>query len=89
VVAGAFPPPYEAGLDLGAEAHINRPNIIFSRACSEPNRDHPRWDEERLFENCKRLFREGKLTGKPIVTPIVPFEEMVTEYPKIVTDPGG
>ena len=89
VVAGAFPPPYGAGLDLGAEAHINRPNIVFSRACSEPNRDHPRWDEERLFENCMRLFREGKLTGKPIVTPIVPFEEMVTEYPKIVTDPGS
>jgi threonine dehydrogenase-like Zn-dependent dehydrogenase len=58
VVAGAFPPPYGAGLDLGAEVHINRPNIVFSRACSEPNRDHPRWDEERIFENCTRLFRD-------------------------------
>ncbi len=89
VVAGAYPPPYGAGLDLGAEAHMNRPNLIFSRACSEPNRDHPRWDEGRIFENCKRLFLEGKLTGDPIVTPVVAFEEIVTEYPKIMSDPGS
>ena len=89
VVAGAFPPPYGAGLDLGAEAHLNRPNIVFSRACSEPNRDHPRWDEERIFENCKRLFREGKISGEPIVTPVVAFEEIVDEYPKIMNDPGS
>jgi len=89
VVAGAYPPPYGAGLDLGAEAHLNRPNIAFSRACSEPNRDYPRWDEERLFENCRRLFREGKVTGQPIVSPIFPVEEIVTEYPKIVSDPGS
>lgn len=48
VVAGAFPAPYPAGLDFGAEAHLNTPNIIFSRACSEPNRDYPRWDEQRI-----------------------------------------
>ena len=68
---------------------MNRPNLIFSRACSEPNRDHPRWDEGRIFENCKRLFLEGKLTGDPIVTPVVAFEEIVTEYPKIMSDPGS
>lgn len=89
VVAGAFPPPYGPGLDLGAEAHLNRPNIIFSRACSEPNRDHPRWDENRIFDTCKRLFREGQISGDPIVTPVVPFEEIVTEYPKVISDPGS
>ena len=36
VVSGAFPPAYSAGFDIGAEAHLNRPNIIFSRACSDP-----------------------------------------------------
>ena len=89
VVAGAFPPPYGPGLDLGAEAHLNIPNIIFSRACSEPNREHPRWDESRIFATCWRLLVEGKLSGDEIVTPVVPFEDLVTEYPKIASDPGS
>lgn len=89
VVSGAFPPPFGAGFDIGAEAHQNRPNIVFSRACSEPNRDHPRWNEDRIFETCWRLFREGRLTGDPIVTPVVTFEEIVNEYPKIMSDPGS
>jgi threonine dehydrogenase-like Zn-dependent dehydrogenase len=38
VVAGAFPGAYPAGLDLGAEAHMNRPKIIFSRACIRTTR---------------------------------------------------
>jgi threonine dehydrogenase-like Zn-dependent dehydrogenase len=88
VVAGAFPPPYGPGLDLGAEAHINIPNIIFSRACSEPNREHPRWTEKRIYATCWRLIKEGKLTGEPIVTPVVPFERLPEEYLKIATEPG-
>ncbi len=89
VVAGAYPPPYGAGLDLGAEAHFNTPNIIFSRACSSPLRDYPRWTEQRIFQTCWRLLSNGTLTGEPIVTPIVPFEEIVTEYPKIMSDPAS
>ena len=89
VVAGAFPPPYGPGLDLGAEAHLNIPNIIFSRACSEPNREHPRWHELRILATCWRLLIEGKLSGDRIVTPVVPFEELVTEYPRIASDPGS
>ena len=87
VVAGAFPAPYGPGLDLGAEAHMNVPNVIFSRACSEPNREHPRWDESRIYATCWRLICEGKLSGEEIVTPVVPFEDLVTEYPRIATDP--
>ena len=88
VVAGAFPPPYGPGLDLGAEAHQNRPNIIFSRACSEPNRDHPRWDEARIYAVCWKLILDGRLTGEEIVAPVVPFEELPAEYLKIATSPG-
>ncbi len=87
VVAGAFPPPYGPGLDLGAEAHQNRPNIIFSRACSEPNRDHPRWSEKRIYDVCWRLITEGRLCGEEIVDPVVPLEELPTEYLKIATAP--
>ncbi len=89
VVAGAFPPPYGPGLDLGAEAHLNIPNIIFSRACSEPNREHPRWDEKRIYATCWRLLVEGKLSGEHIVSPVVAFEELVMEYPRIANDPGA
>lgn len=87
VVAGAFPPPYDAGLDLGAEAHLNVPNIVFSRSCSEPNRDHPRWDEARIFDACMRLLLAGKISGEKVVTPVVSFEDLLTEYPKIATEP--
>ena len=89
VVAGAAPSPYGEGLDLGAEAHWHIPNIIFSRACSEPNRDHPRWNEERIYTTCWRLICEGKITGEHIVDPVVSFEDLVAEYPKIMSDPGS
>ncbi len=89
VVAGAFPPPYGAGLDLGAEAHINVPNLVFSRSCSEPNRDHPRWNEGRIFEACLRLLMDGRISGERVVTPVVPFADALKEYPKIATEPDA
>jgi len=88
VVAGAFPPPYEAGLDFGAEAHLNIPNIVFSRSCSEPNRDYPRWDERRIFGTCLKMLICDQLRGDPIVSPVVKFDELLDVYPRIQTDPG-
>ena len=88
VVAGAWPGAYPAGLDLGAEAHMNRPQIIFSRACSEPNPDYPNWDEGRLFTVAWRLLASGALVTTAIVQPIVAFEDLLTEYPKIATQPA-
>lgn len=87
VVFGSWPGSYPAGLDLGAEAHWNRPNLVFSRACSDPNRDHPRWNEERIFEVAWRLLREGHLQSEPMVRPVVRFGDLLTEYPKIRTHP--
>jgi threonine dehydrogenase-like Zn-dependent dehydrogenase len=89
VVAGAYPPPYSAGLDFGAEAHLNRPNIVFSRACSDPNRDHPRWDNSRIYDVAFKLLSEGRLSGDAIVQPVVKFEELLTAYPKIASDPAS
>ncbi|MGD2175307.1 MAG: zinc-binding alcohol dehydrogenase [Candidatus Brocadiaceae bacterium] len=88
VVAGAFPSPYPAGLDLGAEAHLNIPNVIFSRACSEPNRDHPRWDEGRIYATCWRMICAGELRGEHIITPVVPFRESADAYGQIAESPG-
>ena len=87
VVAGAFPGAYPAGLDLGAEAHFNRPSIVFSRACSEPNPEYPNWDEQRLFEISWRLLSDGSLSCDPVVQPVVAFDDLLTEYPKIATAP--
>jgi threonine dehydrogenase-like Zn-dependent dehydrogenase len=88
VVAGAWPGSYPAGLDFGAEAHINRPRIVFSRACSEPNPEYPNWNEGRIFEVAWRLLTSGALKTEPIVQPVVPFADLLSEYPKIATEPS-
>lgn len=88
VVAGAWPGSYPAGLDFGAEAHFNRPRIIFSRACSEPNPEYPNWDEPRLFDVAWRLLSNGGLKTEPLIQPIIPFADLLTEYPKIATHPA-
>ena len=64
VVAGAAPAPYGPGLDLGAEAHYNRPNLIFSRACSDPNREYPRWNENRVYRHLLATAHRGKTNGR-------------------------
>lgn len=87
VVAGAWPGAYPAGLDFGAEAHMNRPKIVFSRSCSEPNPEYPNWDENRLFDVAWRLLTNGTLQSEPIVQPVVDFEDLLMEYPKIATNP--
>jgi threonine dehydrogenase-like Zn-dependent dehydrogenase len=87
VVAGAWPGAYPAGLDFGAEAHMNRPHIVFSRACSEPNPDYPNWDEERIFAVVWRLLAEGRLETVALVQPVVNFEDLLEAYPRIVTEP--
>ena len=87
VVAGGFPAPYPAGLDLGGEAHKNIPNIIFSRSCSQPDREYPRWDHQRVVDACWRLLVEGRISGEEVVAPVVDFEDILSEYPKIATEP--
>ena len=70
----------KGGLDLGLRAHLMTPNIIFARACSEPNRDHPRWDFARICDTCWQLLSEGHIQCEDVVYPVVPFEESVQAY---------
>ncbi|HEY0866037.1 MAG TPA: zinc-binding alcohol dehydrogenase [Fimbriimonas sp.] len=88
VVCGAFPPPYDAGLDFGGEAHMNRPRIVFSRACSDPNPDHPRWDWDRIRREVWRLISMNCLDGEPIVGPVVGWDELEDAYRKIASSPN-
>ncbi|MCZ6678262.1 MAG: zinc-binding alcohol dehydrogenase [Candidatus Poribacteria bacterium] len=68
------------GLDLGAVAHVNIPNLIFARANSDPNRDHPRWDFQRIRKTCWGWLAEGRFQCEEIVDPVVPFAESAKAY---------
>jgi len=63
------------------------PPIVFSRACSEPNPDYPRWDERRIMDNCWWLLKEGRLKAEEIVRPVVPFDEVLEHYAQIADAP--
>ena len=75
----------KGGLDVGAEAHMNRPNIIFSRLESEPGREHPRWDVRRARATVFRWILEGKIDGSLVVAPVVKFGDGLREqYERVV-----
>ncbi|MFC1717116.1 zinc-binding alcohol dehydrogenase, partial [Candidatus Poribacteria bacterium] len=70
----------KGGLNFGDHAHLMIPNIIFARACSDPNRDHPRWDFNRIMDVCWQMLSEGRLQCEDIVQPVVPFSESAQAY---------
>ena len=76
--------PFKGGLDFGREAHFNNAKIVFSRACSEPNPDYPRWSWRRIEETCWKMLSEGLLNCEGIVDPVVPFEESASGYERNV-----
>lgn len=71
---------YQAGLNLGREAHFNNAKLVFSRAASEPNPDYPRWNRQRMEEVCWEMLSNGTLNCEDIVSPVVPFEESANAY---------
>lgn len=87
VAYGAFPAPFPAGLDLGGEFHMNRLRIVSTRAASDPNPDHPRWDEGRIVDTAWRLIQSGLLRGEGIVDDPVPFQNLDRIYAEIATHP--
>ena len=90
VACGGFPAPYPAGLDFGGEAHMNRPNIVFTRTESDPSRDHPRWDNTRVRNTCMGMIINHKINGDLIVGPVIKFtDELDKVYPGIVADREG
>jgi threonine dehydrogenase-like Zn-dependent dehydrogenase len=75
---------FKGGLDLGREAHFNNAKIIFSRACSEPNPDHPRWSWRRIEETCWQMLAAGKINCEEIINPVIPFQESGNGYMEYV-----
>ncbi|MBO7744817.1 zinc-binding alcohol dehydrogenase [Paenibacillus sp. MWE-103] len=68
------------GMDWGREAHFNNAKLVFSRACSEPNPDHPRWDFKRIREASWNLLAAGKIDCEAIINPVVPFGQAAEAY---------
>ena len=87
VAMTGWPTEFRGGLDLGREAHMNRPNVVFTRAESEPHRDHPRWNNRRLADAAWELLASGKVDCLPVVQPVVPFDEVVEAYREIDEHP--
>ena len=71
---------FSGTLDLSREAHFNNANLVFSRASSEPNRDHPRWDRRRIASACWEMLASGAIDCEGIVDPVVPFDESPEAY---------
>ncbi|MCL7659853.1 alcohol dehydrogenase, partial [Klebsiella pneumoniae] len=69
----AFAKPFAEGFNLGREAHFNNAKIVFSRACSEPNPDYPRWSRKRIEETCWELLMNGYLNCEDLIDPVVTF----------------
>lgn len=80
----AFAKPFAEGFNLGREAHFNNAKIVFSRACSEPNPDYPRWSRKRIEETCWELLMNGYLNCDDLIDPVVPFSESPESYMKFV-----
>jgi len=73
----------KGGLNLGWEAHFNLPNLIFSRACSDPNREYPNWSFDRLCKVSWDIVTSGKLNCENVVDPVVRFEDSAKAYEEI------
>ncbi|MBO0780564.1 MAG: zinc-binding alcohol dehydrogenase [Ktedonobacteraceae bacterium] len=76
--------PFKGGLDLGKEAHFNNAKIVFSRACSEPNPDYPRWSWRRIEGACWEILVQGRIDCEAIIDPVVKFEDSAEGYEQFV-----
>ena len=77
------------GFNLGMEAHYNQPNILLSRACSEPSREYPRWDYARIQETCWNLLLSDRICCENIIDPVVSIEDATQVYMDIEANPGS
>ena len=74
-------------LDLAQEWHFNRQELIAgARVESEPYREHPRWDRERVYETILNLFAADRLLVDELLTP-VPLTEAPAAYARLADDP--
>ena len=71
-------------LNFGLEGHMNQQNLFFARACSEPNRDYPRWDFARICKESWKLLCDKKIRCENLICPVVSFTECDKWYDRYV-----
>ena len=84
IAYAAFAKPFPAGLWLGQEGHFNQAKIVFSRACSEPLPEYPRWTRKRIEDVVWNMLMNGYLDCRDIVYPIISFEESAEGFCRYV-----
>lgn len=89
IVSSAYYTGDARALSFEGEWHRNRLTIVSSRDQSEPLRDHPLWNTQRLYAEAFALLREGRLSVEGLVHPIVPFSESAEAYRAIDETPAG
>jgi threonine dehydrogenase-like Zn-dependent dehydrogenase len=76
-------------LELGAEWLHNRLELICSMPdWSNPSREHPLWDMDRLWATATNFLARGWLTSQGIVDPIVPFSDAARAFLDVYHDPS-
>ncbi len=80
VSASAYGRECGGGLMLGAEFHRNRPPLVSARANSDPNREHPRWNDARIIESAWRILCRGDIPCEQIVQPVVEWRDALDAY---------
>ncbi|MEM2050987.1 MAG: zinc-binding alcohol dehydrogenase [Thermoproteota archaeon] len=76
------------GLYLGEEFHFNRLTLVSgARVESEPYREHPLWNRERVYATVIELFKMKKLSVQGILDPVVKFSQVVEAYKMIDEQP--
>lgn len=88
LVLGAYPDETQAVVDFGRESHANLLKIVFTRACTDPQPDHPRWDWHRIRRAVWNAILRGKLKGAPIMDEPIPFDDVLEAYRRVVDQPG-
>lgn len=73
-------------INLGYEGHFNQCHFYFSRACSEPNNDYPRWSFGRICDTAWDMLSKGMLKCENIVEPVVEFDACDESYMHYVVE---
>lgn len=75
-------------LNLAEEWHFNRYTMVSgARVESEPYRDYPRWDRERVYRTAIELFQK-KLISSANLLHIVDFENILDAYHALKENPN-
>ncbi len=68
-------------LNLGEEWHFNRHIMVSgARVESEPYRDYPLWNRERVYQTVIEFFKKKLLRVDGLLSPIVQFKDVVEAY---------